>query len=78
MLYGGIGREGGIVIKAINELIGDRVVAKELTELALRDPKVARDIFQYKGKDPEKFRKYIRRNPTVAGILSAAQPENED
>jgi hypothetical protein len=77
-LYGAMGREAGMLMRVQDALFGDRTVAAALTEAAFRDPKIAQALFQYKGKSPEQFRKYILSNPTLVGIISAAQPENKD
>jgi hypothetical protein len=77
ILYGALGRQGGLLQAAMNKLFGNRDVALEVWNMALRDPKIAKELFAYEGKNPDHFMRYMLRNPTLSAALASVREKQE-
>ena len=77
LMYGLLGRQGGLLQMALGSVLGSRDVAFEIARLAMKDPKIAEAMFSYKGKNPEHFMKYIAGNPALSAALASARGNEE-
>lgn len=77
ILYGSLGRQGGLLEAAMRTFLGGEDVGLEIARQALRDPAVAQAVFNYRGSNPSHFMHYLMRNPVVAGIVEQGPKESE-
>lgn len=76
ILYGSLGRQGGLLEAAMRTFMGGEDVGLEIARQALRDPAVAQFIFNYQGRNPTHFMHYLMRNPTTAVIIQQGAKES--
>jgi hypothetical protein len=77
ILYGSFGRQGGLIEAAMRTMMGGEDVGLAIAQRAMRDPEIARHIFNYRGSNPSHFLHYLVRNPTIATIVNQGAKETQ-